>query len=73
MGTGIDAARAAGGGVHADAMENMRDQLLVCLLKRLGPKVSIPISEVDATGDVVVLMSINQEARTFEFTVEKKQ
>lgn len=71
MGSGIDAARAEAP-EHAKVMDNFKDQLLVALLKRLGPRVTIPISEVDATGDSVVSMAINQETRAFEFVVGRK-
>lgn len=70
MGTGTDAARAAGAGLHADVIDNFKDQLLIVLLKRLGGKVSIPVSEVDDTGMDIVSMSV--ENRTFNFEVGKK-
>jgi hypothetical protein len=73
MGTGTNAARAAGAGLHADVIDNFKDQFLVALLKRLGPNVSIPIAEIDATGDSIVKMHVDQGKQTFEFTVEKKQ
>lgn len=56
---------------HAQALENFRDQLLIALLQRLGPKVSVPISEVDATGGFVVAMRIEDGA--FHFEVRQKQ
>lgn len=70
MGTGTDAARAAGAGLHADVIDNFKDQLLIVLLKRLGGKVSIPVAEVDDTGMDIVSMSV--ENRTFHFEVGKK-
>lgn len=74
MGNGIDAARAAGAGIHADVLDNMKDQLLIVLLNRLADKagrVSIPVAEVDATGRFVVMLSVNDGV--FNFEVRKKQ
>lgn len=73
MGKGIDLARAAGAGIHADVLDDFKDQLLVCLLKRLADKhghVSVPVSDVDATGDSVV--SFSTDGRAFNFEVKKK-
>lgn len=71
MGTGTDAARAAGAGIHADVIDNFKDQLLIVLLNRLGGKVSIPVAEVDATGRYVA--SFNVESGAFDFIVTEKQ
>jgi len=46
MGTGIDLARKDAPG-HAAVIDSFKDQLLIVLLKRLGSKISIPISEAD--------------------------
>ena len=70
MGSGIDLARAEAP-KHAQMLENFRDQLLIALLNRAGPVVSIPISEVDATGKFVVLMSVSDG--NFIFEVRTKQ
>lgn len=69
MGQGIEMARAEAP-EHAQALENFRDQLLIALLLRLGPNVTVPIAEVDATGDYIVAMSIT--GGNFNFVVEKK-
>jgi len=79
VGKGIDMAREAdlqsgGSGIHADVLEDFKDQLLVCLLKRLADKnghVSVPIAEVDATGRFVVSFSVSEGV--FNFLVSKKQ
>lgn len=71
MGTGIDAAKAAGGGIHAEILDNFKDQLLLTLLRRLGPDVVIPVSEVDESGGYIVLMSVTH--KQFNFTVKPKQ
>ena len=72
MGSGIDAARAAGAGIHADVLDDFKDQLIVVLLKRLAKDgvVSIPVSEVDDTGSDIV--SFNIIDRVFNFHLSKK-
>jgi hypothetical protein len=59
--------------VAADLLEAMKGQLLITLINRLGGRVTIPINEVDATGGFMLHMEVDQTARTFTFTVEKKQ
>lgn len=72
MGKGIDLARAAGSGLHADVLDDFKDQLLIVLLKRLAKdgRVSIPIAEADDTGQDVVSFSINDGA--FNFVLGRK-
>jgi hypothetical protein len=76
MGTGIDAARAAGAGVHADAMENFRDQLLIVCMKRLrdkyGDGLEFPLVEVDDTGQDLLSFSIDPVTKAFHFELGKK-
>jgi hypothetical protein len=71
MGKGIDAARAAGAGIHADVLDDFKDQLLVVFLKRLGGMVSIPLAEVDDTGGDILEFRID-ENRVFHFATRKK-
>ena len=73
MGKGIDAARAAGAGIHADVLDDFKDQLVVVLLKRLAKngKVSIPLPEIDDTGSDLVAFSVNDGV--FNFELRKKQ
>lgn len=76
MGTGTDAARAAGATVHADVMDNFKDQLLLVLIRRLGGKVEIPVAECDDTGGLVLNMAVKDfpgEAAAFQFELEAKQ
>jgi len=77
MGSGINAAREAdlqsgGTGLHADVLDNFKDQLLVVLLKRLAKngEVNIPVKDVDATGGDLVSFSVCDGA--FNFVVSKK-
>lgn len=74
MGTGTDGARAAGGKEHADAIDNMKDQLIIVLLNRLknaNNEVIVPVEEIDGTGDFVVSFQVVD--RAFRFVVERKQ
>ncbi len=70
MGRGIDMAR-ADAPEHAQAMDDLKDQLLLVMVKRLGGKVSIPVEEADQTGGYVLEMNVID--RVFNFTLEKKQ
>lgn len=55
---------------HAEAIEAMKDQLLIVLIERLGGHANINVDEIDATGDRNLLMSI--DGRSFHFAVRKK-
>lgn len=70
MGKGIDLARPHAP-AHAQVLDDFKDQLLLVLLKRLGGKVSIPIAEVDDTGQDLAAFKIVD--RVFYFEVRKKQ
>lgn len=69
MGQGIDLA-AVDNPVHAAAIANMKDQLLIVLLNRLGGSIAIPVSEIDDTGQDCLMFHV--EGTTFHFTVAKK-
>lgn len=73
MGKGIDAARQAGAGIHADVLDDFKDQLLVVFLKRLqkaGQKLEFPVAEVDDTGqDLVSFHIVNG---VFHFVLSRK-
>ena len=73
MGKGIDLARAAGSGLHADVLDDFKDQLLIVLLKRCAKdgKVAIPCAEIDDTGSDLVSFSID-ERRVFRSELGKK-
>lgn len=73
MGKGIDMARAAGAGLHADVLDSFKDQLLIVFLKRLqarGDDLRFPVSEVDGTGRD--LLSFRIENGVFQFVLGKK-
>ena len=72
MGKGIEAARAAVAGIHADVLDDFKDQLMIVLLNRCAKdgKVSIPVAEVDGTGGYLVLFNVIDGV--FNFEVRKK-
>jgi hypothetical protein len=70
MGKGIDLAR-PGAPLHAQVMDDFKDQLLLAFVRRLGGKVSIPVAEVDETGRFVLAFRI--EGGSFHFELRKKQ
>lgn len=74
MGKGIETARAAGAGLHADVLDDFKDQLLIVLLKRLkkkyGDDLIFPVAETDDTGQDMLAFKI--EDRNFVFVLEKK-
>lgn len=75
MGKGIDIARAAGAGLHADVLDDLKDQLLVVFLKRLktyGHTLDFPVSEIDDTGKDVVSFSVDPVTREFHFELGRK-
>lgn len=71
MGKGVDIAREAGAGIHAEVIETFKEQLLLAFLRRLGGAVSIPVAEVDETGNFN--LSFSAVDGVFHFTLERKQ
>jgi hypothetical protein len=78
MGKGIEMARGldvqtGGTGIHADVLDDFKDQLLVVFLKRLkaaGQKLDFSVKEVDDTGkDMVSFQIVNG---VFHFELSKK-
>ena len=57
---------------HQQAIESMKSQLLLVLINRLGGKVDIPAAEIDGTGPFMLAMRLDQQTRTFEFEVQRK-
>ena len=72
MSKGTEAARAAGNAAHANLVDELKEQLLIVFLKRLGGKVAIPCAEVDNTGQDLFSFSVD-EHRVFHFEIRKKQ
>lgn len=77
MGSGTRAA----GTLHAEVLDDFKDQLCVVLIERLqklgnGQDVVVPIPEVDATGSKLVNMQLIDHpsgCKAFRFVVSKKQ
>jgi hypothetical protein len=57
---------------HAAAIEALKNQLLIVLVKRLGGKIDIPVAEIDDTSQDLLLMQLNPDKRRFEFSISKK-
>jgi hypothetical protein len=75
MGKGIDMARAAGAGIHADVLDDMKDQLLIVLIKRLADAKGVlvlPVAEIDDTGRDILSFSVDPVTRAFTFQLKKK-
>lgn len=62
---------AYGDGAHGEMAMMISPQLCIALLKRLGGEIQMPVSELDDTGQDLMLMSI-EDAGTFTFKVERK-
>lgn len=71
MGSGIEKARAINPELAA-AIENMRDQLLLVLIGRLGGKVEVPVREIDGTGGIAMTMDLDTKRRVFTFELVDK-
>ena len=69
--TGIDLARDYAP-EHTAAIEAMKDQLIIVLINRLGGKVSIPVQEIDGTGQFLLSMRLDIGKHKFHFEVGKK-
>ena len=73
MGRGIDLAR-PDAPEHAALMDELKDQLLLVLIDRLGGTIDIPVAEVDATGDKLLALrvDIDRPDPCFHFELQKK-
>lgn len=72
MGKGIDAARGESP-LHAQVLDDFKDQLLIMLIKRLADKngvLEIPVAETDATGGDLLSFAVRD--RTFVFQLGRK-
>lgn len=78
MGKGIDLARPTAP-IHAAALDDLKDQLLIVFLKRLralGHPLDFPLSEIDDTGGDLLAFSIRDDPqrgqRVFHFDLRRK-
>lgn len=59
-------------GFQSEALDMMKGQLIIALVKRMGGDIEIPVAEIDATGQDILSMEVDQEKRTFRFVVGEK-
>jgi hypothetical protein len=59
MGSGIRLANADNPEL-AKALEDMQDQVVIALVRRLGGKVRLPVREVDDTGRYLLELELDQ-------------
>ena len=71
MGKGLDACR-LDAPEHVEMLENLKEQLLIVFLRRLGRTASIPVSEIDDTGQELLAFRIDAN-KVFHFELRKKQ
>ena len=70
MSRGIDLAKTlASTPEGAEAIEDMKDQLIIVLIKKLGGWVDIPVAELDGTEGDNLLLGFLPETKTFHFEV----
>lgn len=73
MGKGIEAARSSAP-AHAALLDDMKDQLIIVLMKRLvddNGKLQIPCDEIDDTGSDTLSFRVDED-RVFHFQMGKK-
>lgn len=51
---------------HAAMIDDLKDQLLIAFLKRLGGKITMTVEEVDATGSHNFALSFKDGLFTFQ-------
>ncbi len=51
---------------HRAFLEQVKNQLLIVLLNRLGGTVDLPVEEVDGTGRFTVALAVNDGVITLE-------
>lgn len=71
MGKAIDLVRAFAP-EHAAVLDDLKDQLLIVLLKRLGGSIDVPVAEVDDTAQDMMSFSLDPETQLFHFEIRKK-
>jgi hypothetical protein len=70
MGRGIDLAKTLSGNPEGvQALDDMKDQLIIVLLKKLGGWVELPVAELDDTGNDTMMMGFDPNTGVFRFEV----
>lgn len=72
MGKGTDAVR-LDSPEHAALIDDLKEQLLIVFLKRLGGRIDIAVEEIDDTGQDTFKLSLDPKTRIFHFELGKKQ
>lgn len=73
MGRGIDLAKTLSGNPEgAQALDDMKDQLLIVLIKKLGGHVVMPPSELDDTASDNLMLSFDPQNGEFHFEVRSE-
>lgn len=57
---------------HAALLDDLKDQLLIVFLKRLGGAIDMPVSEVDDTAQDLFAFSVYPQTKRFHFEIRKK-
>ena len=75
MGKGIDLALAAEASPEfKQALEDLRDQALIVLVKRyVTERTTIPVAEMDDTSNDLLKIEMDPTTRAFTFKVTRKQ
>jgi hypothetical protein len=53
-------------------MDLLKEQFLICFVKRAGGKVVMPVAEVDDTSQDIMRLQVDTIAREFTLIIEKK-
>lgn len=60
---------------HARLIDELKEQLLIVFLKRMGGKVSIPVAEVNDTGRDLFALAVTadkEHGHVFHFEIQPK-
>jgi hypothetical protein len=55
-----------------EAIDAIKDQLLIVFLRRLGGEITIPVSEVDDTGNLNFALSVSPDGKSITFKNVRK-
>lgn len=55
-----------------DVIDAMLSQLVIVLVERLGGEVTVPVAEIDGTGDRNLALRFDADAKTFTFVNQRK-
>lgn len=73
MGRGIDLAKTLSSNPEGvKALDDLKEQLIIVLVKRLGGAVDVSLKEMDDTGSDNLMMGLTPESMTFHFEVRSE-